>query len=865
MVGEDTFDEEKIVLIDPQEGNKTHAFLQLNSVVNLENSKLTIGSPGVLMKHLQLIQQEQGMIGEEMEGEDEGTETAQPLSIRSFSCEMCMHVNSDTIKSLCIFDHETHPNMHQKHAKESLSLFGLLDKTSSVLGKYMLYEWVSKPTRDKSILDYRHDAISFFLQDSVKDSIHELCSSLRHIKNFHRILAKVKECKATSNDWQNILKFAYYTTRVLALLNQLYKCGGAEVEFMKKVIRQMSVVESMKVIQSVITNIIDFEASKAEGRIIVKDGVDSELDHLRKKYESLDNYLLQKSLEISAALPVELGSTLNLVYFPQLGYLVTLPQYHHQRSKIADGSRTSASSSHVSDYYARCLAGFELQFTTMDNLYYKNEVTRELDENIGDIHAMIADKEVEIIQELSRYVLEHADQLSETVQVLSELDCILSLAMVAHRFNYTKPTMTLDDSLFISQGRHPLQELCVDIFIPNDTFIKGGQGFKSSRNNANNDKDQLSCLFDRTSSCTSYRHTTPENNTFCNSTSASTIYPKNGKRKFDMLDTITENSSQIKGDVPLFEKQEDVVSTMPINTGDADIDASNIRPATSTSIANRSSTIPINRSEASEGNVDEYMKEELNSVQVVTGANFSGKSVYLKQIALIVYMAHIGSFVPASQAEIGITDKLFTRIKTTETVSQPQSAFAFDLQQLQRALNNSTNHSLIIIDEFGKGTDSCDGAALFCAVIGYYLSKGDQCPKIVASTHFHDVISQNILSKEDGITLSQTEIMCNSVENKEEGDEVVFLYRIVPGKEATASYGIWCASIAGLPLPTIKRAISLSETYVEGKLIERTKTEEEQEKYKQLEAIRDDFLSSDATLMDPQGLITSIQDLFKTK
>lgn len=70
----------------------------------------------------------------------------------------------------------------------------------------MLYEWVSKPTRDKSILDYRHDAISFFLQDSVKDIIHELCSSLRHIKNFHRILAKVKECKATSNDWQNILK-----------------------------------------------------------------------------------------------------------------------------------------------------------------------------------------------------------------------------------------------------------------------------------------------------------------------------------------------------------------------------------------------------------------------------------------------------------------------------------------------------------------------------------------------------------------------------------------------------------------------------------------------------------------------------------
>lgn len=109
-----------------------------------------------------------------------------------------------------------------------------------------------------------------------------------------------------------------------------------------------------------------------------------------------------------------------------------------------------------------------------------------------------------------------------------------------------------------------------------------------------------------------------------------------------MLDTISENNSQTEEDVLLSEKQGDIVSTMPINTGDADLDAFDVIPATSTSNANRNSVVSMSRSIASEGNVDEYMEEELNSVQVVTGANFSGKSVYLKQIALIVYMAHIG-------------------------------------------------------------------------------------------------------------------------------------------------------------------------------------------------------------------------------
>jgi DNA mismatch repair protein MSH5 len=122
---------------------------------------------------------------------------------------------------------------------------------------------------------------------------------------------------------------------------------------------------------------------------------------------------------------------------------------------------------------------------------------------------------------------------------------------------------------------------------------------------------------------------------------------------------------------------------------------------------------------------------------ILTGPNYSGKSVYLKQVALIVYMAHVGSYVPAESAKIGITDKILSRVSTRETVSRIQSAFMIDLQQISLALSLATRKSLLVIDEFGKGTDSSDGAGLACAVFKYLLSLGIHSGKVLAATHFH--------------------------------------------------------------------------------------------------------------------------------
>lgn len=129
---------------------------------------------------------------------------------------------------------------------------------------------------------------------------------------------------------------------------------------------------------------------------------------------------------------------------------------------------------------------------------------------------------------------------------------------------------------------------------------------------------------------------------------------------------------------------------------------------------------------------------------VLTGPNYSGKSVYLKQVALIVFMAHIGSFVPADSARVGLTDKILSSVTTRETVSRIQSAFMIDLQQISLSLSLATRRSLLIIDEFGKGTDSSDGAGLTCAVLEYLLSLGAECPKIVAATHFHGSVPVHV-------------------------------------------------------------------------------------------------------------------------
>lgn len=195
------------------------------------------------------------------------------------------------------------------------------------------------------------------------------------------------------------------------------------------------------------------------------------------------------------------------------------------------------------------------------------------------------------------------------------------------------------------------------------------------------------------------------------------------------------------------------------------------------------------------------------SMLVMTGPNYSGKSVYLKQNALIVYMAHIGSYVPAESATIGLTDKIMTRIATRESVSKNQSAFMIDVQQIALALTLATNRTLLVIDEFGKGTNASDGAGLCCGVLDYLLSLGANRPKVLAATHFHEIFENGFLDERPDLSFGHMEVRVDTEAEAVE-DQIAYLYNFVPGR-SISSFGTCCALMNGVDPVIVTRADEL--------------------------------------------------------
>uniref|UniRef100_A0AAY5ENW0 MutS protein homolog 5 n=1 Tax=Electrophorus electricus TaxID=8005 RepID=A0AAY5ENW0_ELEEL len=162
-------------------------------------------------------------------------------------------------------------------------------------------------------------------------------------------------------------------------------------------------------------------------------------------------------------------------------------------------------------------------------------------------------------------------------------------------------------------------------------------------------------------------------------------------------------------------------------------------------------------------------------VKVLTGPNSSGKSIYLKQVGLIVFMALIGSDVPAKEAEIGLVDGIFTRMQSRESVSVGLSTFMIDLNQMAKALNHSTGRSLVLVDEFGKGTNTVDGLSLLAACLNHWLGRVPaQCPHVFLATNFHGVLQLGLLPQTQLLSLL-------TLETAVDGEELVFLYQLKEG------------------------------------------------------------------------------------
>ena len=210
---------------------------------------------------------------------------------------------------------------------------------------------------------------------------------------------------------------------------------------------------------------------------------------------------------------------------------------------------------------------------------------------------------------------------------------------------------------------------------------------------------------------------------------------------------------------------------------------------------------------------DTYLNDKKDRIAIITGPNMAGKSTYMRQTALIVLMAQIGSFVPASKADIGLVDRIFTRVGASDDLASGQSTFMVEMTEVANILRNATSKSLLILDEIGRGTSTFDGLSIAWAVIEHISNSKLLGAKTLFATHYHE------LTELEG-KIDNVNNYCIAV--KENGDDIIFLRKIVKGG-ADKSYGIQVAKLAGVPESVTDRAKEIVEELVQTDITSRIK------------------------------------------
>ncbi|KAF1995853.1 hypothetical protein P154DRAFT_609734 [Amniculicola lignicola CBS 123094] len=693
-----------VVPADPFDGENTAGqlgqLLRLAGWIDIE-SQLAVGCAGALLSYLQ-----RRRAAAYLPGDEAACLMFRISTLEMFTLRDTMFVNAETLHSLQILDSESHPNSHNQGpvkansgSKEGLSVYGLFHHFSRTpQGRGLLRQYFLRPSLNLDTINERLNTVSTFLRPENSASLDLLVKHLKHVKNMRVVMTSLRKGISGSGKngglsksvWVAVQQFAFHAMKIQEVFHEVI---GAETLAIRNKILEKFEAYHLTQVGRRISEIVDIEKSAEESRTIILPGIDDELDQMKSTFTGLDSLLSQVARKLSDKLPADFIDSLNVIYFPQIGFLVTVPLDPVTNNPVYNGGFENP---------------WEKMFSTEGQVYFKTNEMREMDDHFGDLYGIISDREIEISHELAQFVLEYETMLLVTSDLCGELDSLLALAQGAKQYNLSRPQVTQDNVIQITNGRHLLQELTVASFVPNDTFLVGGQGKES-------------------------QETQPDD-------------PGQG------LEHIGRHQR-----------------------------TSSFRPKST--------------------------PERGPSMLMLTGPNYSGKSVYLKQVALIVFMAHVGSFVPAETARIGLTDKILSRVTTRETVSRVQSAFMIDLQQVAIALNLATPRSLLIIDEFGKGTESSDGAGLACAVYEHLLSLGQNSPKVVAATHFHEIFESGFLKQRDSLSFGHMEVRVDT-DAADVGDQITYLYNLCDGR-STSSFGTRCAAMNGVPSEIVDRAEDL--------------------------------------------------------
>ncbi|XP_054477288.1 mutS protein homolog 5 [Anoplopoma fimbria] len=643
----------------------------LSSCISFD-SPLMLRAVGALLKCL-----DRRRVGVELEDSSVGVPI---LQFNAYTLKGVVCIDQDTYSVLQIFKSELHPSVYKLHSgeKEGLSLYGILNRCRCKFGSKLLRQWFLRPTQDLAVLHRRQEVIRFFTSPRNSDALSTLQSSLRNISNIPTLLRRMSLSHTKVSDWQSLYKTVYNVVCIRDTVRHLPQ----SIHLFHDISEGFS--DDLHHIASLISRVVDFESSIAENRFTIKPNVDPAIDEKKRRMMGLSDFLTDVARRELEHLDARIPSCC-VIYIPLIGFLLSVPRLPSMVEK--------------EDFE---IEGLDFMFLSEDRLHYRSQRTKELDDLLGDLHCVIRDMETAVMTQLQNTILERSTSLYKVLDLTAELDCLMAMSSASQEYGYTSPKLSSHRKITVTQGRHPLLELCSPVFVANS--------FQSS--------------------------------------------------------------------------------------------------------------------------------ESQGRVKIITGPNSSGKSIYLKQVGLIVFMALIGSDVPAKDAEIGLVDGMFTRMQSRESVSVGLSTFMIDLNQMAQALNSSTGNSLVLIDEFGKGTNTVDGLSLLAASISHWLKKPPvDVPHVLLATNFHSLLQLGLLPSSGLLSLL-------TLETAVDGDELVFLYQLKEGI-CQSSYAANIATLAGLPTSLVQRGVEVSELYRKGRLIKRIDKASSDEQATRCRSVVEAFLSLD--------------------
>ncbi|NWF68921.1 MAG: DNA mismatch repair protein MutS [Chloroflexi bacterium] len=574
----------------------------------LEEMPAAIGAAGALLLYLRETQKDN---------------LAQLTAIRPYWTSQFMVLDQFTRRNLELTETIRSRKTHG-------SLLGILDRTVTAMGARLLRAWIGQPLLEISRLNARLDAVSALAHDEVLRA--ELRQQLKRISDIERLTNRLLMGKAGPRDLLGLRASLEAVPDILALITPL-----AALEALKN--RLDGCQDVCEVIASAIN---DDAPATLNNSGVIRPGYAAELDDILHATRDAREWIanLEPQERQRTAIP-----SLKVGFNKVFGYYIEVTHAHVEKIPA--------------DYIRKQ--------TLVNAERYITPELKEYETLVLNAEEQILAVEKRLFEALCREIGKAAPRLLRTAQAVAHLDAFVSLAEVAVREGFARPTLTEDDLLIIRSGRHPVVEQLLEggaRYVPNDTHF-----------------------------------------------------------------------------------------------------------------------------------------DSMSRVHIITGPNMSGKSTYIRQVAIITLLAQIGSFVPADEATIGLVDRIFARIGAQDEIHAGQSTFMVEMIETARLLSASTRRSLLILDEVGRGTSTYDGLAIARAVIEYIHNSPRLNCRTLFATHYHELT-----------TLPEILPRCrnfNVAVDEREG-EIAFLHRVVPGG-ADRSYGVHVAQLAGMPRPVVERAKQLLE------------------------------------------------------